>query len=136
MEVRRWRALETLLDRPWFSRVWVLQEVGLGRRVVAFVGRTRIDLAAIIQICVLQGVRLDLYGIEVHPSVGRLVEAFLYFWPCLTTHRDSWLSERPILKHFLPYYQSTPSTFIDIMRMARGFKASDSRDYVYALLGD
>ena len=49
----RWQAFSNLLSRPWFSRVWVLQEVGLAKTAVAFVGASSILLSEIVQTCLL-----------------------------------------------------------------------------------
>lgn len=40
---RRWTALAKVLDRPWFSRYWVVQEVMLNREVVVQCGNDRLD---------------------------------------------------------------------------------------------
>lgn len=37
-----WKALKMLFDRPWFQRVWCIQEIRLSRDAVFFWGRERI----------------------------------------------------------------------------------------------
>jgi len=34
-----WQPLEALLRRPWFQRIWVLQEVALGKNCIVACGR-------------------------------------------------------------------------------------------------
>jgi len=36
--LQEWKAIERLLSRRWFHRVWVLQEVALSRRLVIYCG--------------------------------------------------------------------------------------------------
>jgi hypothetical protein len=36
---RAWKALRALINRPWFSRIWIIQEVALSRRAVVMCGR-------------------------------------------------------------------------------------------------
>ena len=38
----RWEYLGNLFDRPWFSRVWVLQKVSFARAAVAHCGKKQI----------------------------------------------------------------------------------------------
>ncbi|KAK0254812.1 hypothetical protein LTR12_001921 [Friedmanniomyces endolithicus] len=38
-----WTALSVLLGRPWFARMWVLQEVGVSGRVVVRCGEAQVD---------------------------------------------------------------------------------------------
>jgi hypothetical protein len=35
---KRWKAIATLIQLPWFTRAWVLQEVGLAVHPIAFYG--------------------------------------------------------------------------------------------------
>src|SRR5947207_10371237 len=39
----KWRALLELMQRPWFSRRWVVQEIALGRKAVIYCGRDKIS---------------------------------------------------------------------------------------------
>ncbi|KAF4438881.1 HET-domain-containing protein [Fusarium austroafricanum] len=38
-----WMYLKGLLERPWFRRLWVLQEVAYGKKVVLIAGEERVD---------------------------------------------------------------------------------------------
>ncbi len=38
-----WTALSVLLGRPWFARMWVLQEVGVSGHVVVQCGEAQLD---------------------------------------------------------------------------------------------
>ena len=40
---QKWRALLELMQRPWFSRRWVVQEIALARKAVIYCGRDRIS---------------------------------------------------------------------------------------------
>ncbi|KIN08278.1 hypothetical protein OIDMADRAFT_16579, partial [Oidiodendron maius Zn] len=43
-------SIAKLTHRPYFSRLWVLQEVGLGKSVVALLGNTEIDFVLLLKI--------------------------------------------------------------------------------------
>ena len=40
---RKWRALLELMQRPWFSRRWVVQEIALAKTAVIYCGRDQIS---------------------------------------------------------------------------------------------
>jgi hypothetical protein len=46
----RWEALMRFLDSPWFSRLWVLQEVGLASSAVSFCGSFSQAFSEIVQV--------------------------------------------------------------------------------------
>jgi len=136
LDVSRWQAFKNLLDRPWFGRVWVLQEVGLARSAMAFVGRSMISIDEIVQLGLLKTTRPDLYHIPVTPNVGRLCDAFFSIWSSFRGP-GSWLQKRPILREYAAFHQRTVGdTFVDVLDTARKFEATDERDFVYAFLGN
>ena len=42
-----WKALASLVSRPWFTRVWVIQEVGVSPQATVHIGEHSMDWAAI-----------------------------------------------------------------------------------------
>ena len=38
-----WKRYEGLINRPWFSRVWVLQEIGLASSAIVMSGKDEMD---------------------------------------------------------------------------------------------
>jgi hypothetical protein len=120
----KWTAVRRLLDRMWFRRVWVVQELGLSRRATFYCSDA-------------QFTRTELY------EFVRLLEY----------HRDGIFMTYDIDVRLLRlgkrYYNATwgggrielgsdpqqAETFFDIMAQTRGLKCTDRRDSVYAFLG-
>jgi hypothetical protein len=42
-----WAALSRLYNAPWFSRVWVIQELATSRKAIVFVGDNAIDWGSV-----------------------------------------------------------------------------------------
>ncbi|KAI0412591.1 HET-domain-containing protein [Xylaria grammica] len=97
--------LERLLERRYFSRVWVLQEVALARTAMVICGHRKIGWT---QLC----------NIELEtPALQRVVQ------------------RSPVLKMKETALYTTPGRLIDLLDISRGCKANDPRDKVYAILG-
>ncbi|RYP52665.1 hypothetical protein DL768_002221 [Monosporascus sp. mg162] len=100
------QAILTLLQRPWFQRIWVLQEVAAARHVLIKCGSTEIDGYAFCS--GLSALRLS-YG--THANLQALV--------CSTTY----LIRRAVFRSS------------ELMDMYHTRKAKEHHDKVYALLG-
>src|SRR5258708_432553 len=48
LTLKKWNGLRDLVERPWFTRLWVLQEVGLSRRAIAFCGNYSVEFGEIV----------------------------------------------------------------------------------------
>ncbi|KAH7095503.1 heterokaryon incompatibility protein-domain-containing protein [Paraphoma chrysanthemicola] len=103
------RALYSLLNQAWFTRVWIIQEVTNARAARIYCGIGSVSTRAFT-------VMLSLVGIE-PPSH---CQAILDVMPG-PSRKYSWWSEKPNLA--------------TLMYKFRDFKASDPRDCVYGLLG-
>lgn len=116
-----WRALKALLTRPWFSRMWILQELGVALSATVVCGNQRIswhEVSNMIDHMHTTGLWLILFGSSGwKPSVlayGRLRSL-------LSIRND-------VSKH------GTISS-IDALWASRDFEATDPRDKFYALIG-
>ena len=113
-----WKGLSDILRRPWFVRLWVVQEVALARSVVLCCGSNIIsfnEFASLINL--LKRRRLtQLVEVDGATSAGR------YALRIFRRFIESKKTGRPI----------SP---IDIMQEARSHKASEHVDKVYAVLG-
>lgn len=107
---RAYAALEELLARPWFRRVWVLQEVASARSAVILCGAKEVSARTFAQMPALLG----LENIDTH------VQAVLDIMPGPLRQKSWWTSNRE-LKTLLWKFRSS--------------QASDPRDRIYALLG-
>lgn len=119
-----WTAINRMLDRPWFARVWVVQELGLARDAVFHCGDecfTRADLQEFTSLLNRSNMRL----IKPHNLNLQMLHLGQDYW------RSCWGNTRLELG-------SDPKeaeTFFDILARARGLSCTDPRDTVYAFLG-
>ncbi|CZR60246.1 uncharacterized protein PAC_10142 [Phialocephala subalpina] len=118
LEDPRWKSFAKLMNRPWFKRAWVLQEVGLAKDPVALYGqmefsyRDAMNLARWVARCAsgLQSkVPISLFAIH--------------------TDWEDWSSDWRE-KSTYPTY-----TLLEFLSQARGLKCHDPRDQIYAFLG-
>jgi hypothetical protein len=119
----RWTALARFLQRPWFQRVWIVQEITLAKDVLMICGDIGIQwkpLAAIISIIVGKGLdrlmALESLGEEHQQPEGLMSTVIIYSMKAL---RDS---QRPIELQYS-------------LLNCYNFKATNPRDHVWALLG-
>ena len=113
-------ALEKLLFRPWFTRVWVLQEVASASSVRVLCGSRDIsfDKIVAIQWANFREARANRRGIGFDPEA-------VFAMDCvheMQRHRC------------LPDKVQSVNGFIDVVRRAQRCYATDPRDKIYALL--
>ncbi|KAH7385486.1 heterokaryon incompatibility protein-domain-containing protein [Phaeosphaeria sp. MPI-PUGE-AT-0046c] len=101
--------LRELMQRPWFERVWILQEVARARRAIISTGNWAISSPIFVVAPILINVIPDPH-----------CQAVLEIMPG-TSRNCSWWSQKRDL--------------YTILRKFRRSKASDPRDMIYALLG-
>ncbi len=111
-----WAAMIRWLNRPWFWRVWTIQEARVAKFAVVYFGPHSIDLAIVDSVLSLHISRDDN-----HDLAGHLDEAF----------RLPGLSVRLNKSNTFNYNCS----LLDLLLMSRRHQATDLRDKVYGLLG-
>jgi hypothetical protein len=112
-----WRAMEYLLKRPWFSRVWVVQEIAMSQNTTIFCGKAAFkwtDLSQIVSFLCRAG-RQHIFD---HPSGNGLLAASY-----LARTRDAANSVGP------------GPELVDLIIAHRRSGATDPRDKIFALLG-
>lgn len=107
---RAYTALEELLARPWFRRVWILQEVASARSAVVVCGAKHVPARTFAQMPALLGLE----------KVDSHVQAVLDIMPGPLRHKSWWTSNRDLKT---------------LLRKFRSSQAGDPRDRIYALLG-
>lgn len=100
-----WRALYKLTQRPWFSRVWVLQEVAVARRATIVCGREQLCWSVLLQIK--------------SETLLELNRALGHEWS------QVWAVEKC----------RTPDTLPNLLSRTLGSRSSEPRDKIYALVG-
>ncbi|KAF7863137.1 hypothetical protein EAF04_007220 [Stromatinia cepivora] len=111
----KWAALEKLLLRPWWTRVWTLQEYLVPRKFVFQCGNEMIDRRKL---------TLAMSAIS---SCRRIDETLLAH----KAFQAPWIRRR-----VLQWYQrGAPIQLIGLMGYISDYKASDPRDRIYSVLG-
>ncbi|KAJ0110187.1 hypothetical protein J7T55_000619 [Diaporthe amygdali] len=98
--------LESFFKRPYFSRVWVVQEVAMSKRITIMCGDIAVEWTKFMQIEHLRRIYTSSFH-DTFPTMLRLEEQFI----------------------------SRSATVLDVLVLGRSCEASDTRDKVFALLG-
>ena len=125
-------ALRNLFRRPWFSRLWVLQEVSLATSAWLFYGAVSINFSEVVQSAFILSLLPDLQG--KYPT-GMLLDAFQAIFSTYAKE-NAWIQEKHVLRHSQNYLQEAFKTGLsEILLAGRGFQASNPLDHIYAFLG-
>lgn len=117
-----WKALLKLMQRPWWSRAWIIQEYAVAPRVIFLCGLARLDG--------------DVFNQAMEHWIDYRYNAKVpYRWQHLVRHIlltpiNHLLSTRHQYQSSSPQAKPAP---IDILYRSRGSRASDPRDKVYSL---
>jgi ankyrin repeat protein len=109
LERQQRAGLVTLLDRPWFRRVWVLQEVANARAATVVCGSKTVPARIFAMIPAFLGVNPDTH-----------CQSVLDVMPGYSRQRSWWSRKRDLSTLLIKF---------------GGSEATDTRDMVYALLG-
>lgn len=135
LSVERWQATLTMFSLPWFSRVWVLQEVGLAATAVFYCGEHSIDWSDIVEYSMLATMRADLESVPVLIPWGRIVDPFLLLW-CTFGTKKSWRFERRFINQIASASGNNARVhLLTVLFSGLAFDATDARDRIYAFLG-
>ena len=115
-----WEAMQSLFSRPWFSRMWIIQEVVLSSRVVMILGEYSMPWEL-----VTESIRAY-YGLQLAHS--------------------TWAQCEKVMQRFLKYCETVSTimtvktdfqsrSLFNLLKSFRCCYSSDPRDKVYALLG-
>ena len=126
-EAQDWKALVLLLCRPWFRRVWIIQEYALAQNLTIVYGNTVLpweDLYVTVLWLNKHGMfaHLAALGDDLFPN-GREValRASVNFFNIVHIRNG--------------IQRGTPKSFSRCLRHVRAFEATDPRDRAYGLLG-
>jgi len=129
-----WKALHSLFERPWFLRVWIIQEFALPRDLLMICGEWELEgdlLAQMAMIPTLNHSRQALGGLETVEGSD-----FARAW----LHQELLLRCRHSLGHSLLYrdfdaLREHALGRMELLWSCRHCKATDPRDHYFALLG-
>lgn len=119
-----WIDVGKLLGRPWFERLWIIQEAVLSHRVGFICGRRRItwEELSMFAICIVDN---NLEGL-LDPENTLEQEA-----------HESGLTRFRMIDGMLDFHRSHPrqSSLLAALVEGRGSRATDPRDKVYGIMG-
>ncbi|KAL2757799.1 hypothetical protein ACRALDRAFT_1079888 [Sodiomyces alcalophilus JCM 7366] len=128
-----------LFGLPWFSRVWVLQEVGLATAATAYWGDASLDFAEIATFISNTYFTDDLRHFLGPDTAALLAGAPLYaLWNVWSTYekKNSWMYRKPELRAFADQLAAVCHIdFVLVLEASRYFNATNHLDHVYAFLG-
>lgn len=114
----RWKALGTMLKKPWFTRAWVLQEAGLAKDSRVLYDKAEFSYRDLM--------RLNVWMERCAPNLK--ARASVSF----EVVHGSWLDWSPDWQRTSPHPNET---FLDLLGQAQFLACQDRRDHVYAFLG-
>ena len=109
VETQQFKGLKALLGRPWFKRVWILQEVANARAAIVVCGTHSVSARIFAVMPFLLGIKLDPHCqavLDILPGASR---------------RESWFHQKRDLRTLLVRFNNS--------------EATDPRDKIFALLG-
>jgi hypothetical protein len=105
-----WReGMELILRRPWFRRIWILQEIANARAAIVFCGNKSVSARTFTHVPSLLGLQPDTH-----------CQAVLDIMPGLSRKESWWKDKRDLYTLLVKF---------------RNSEATDERDIIYALLG-
>lgn len=137
-ELNRGLYLAKLMDRPWFSRVWVVQEVALSKKAKLYWGDATMDFADLVELaCFYDGNSnvVDLMG----GNITALGFMRLLFRCVYRTYGKTrlWGDNEPYyFKRLARQHPLHSGLFLDILLIGKSLSASEVQDHIYAFLGN
>jgi ankyrin repeat protein len=103
------QGIGSILERPWFWRIWILQEIANARAAIVLCGSKSVSARIFAQFP-------SLIGLQPHPHC----QAVLDIMPGLSREESWWGQKRDLHTLLVKFHKS---------------EATDKRDVIYALLG-
>lgn len=119
-----WSALGDFLGRPWWNRVWILQEILLAKRARIICGRWLVNW-------------LDIFSavltfMDCQDYMDEIAEANISDQP---KELQSFRWKAGVLTHFRLPDPADPAVFKDFLNISKNRDSSDPRDKIYGFLG-
>jgi hypothetical protein len=132
----RWAKVRTLIDLPWFSRVWVVQEVALAKSCSLMWGNHELDIADLVELCCWSETRPDIKTITGDWGSGMLLNLFDDFYATYG-NSNSWTTSKPLLRYQMGIGRANMDniSLSGLLRSSGTINATDPRDHIYAFLG-
>jgi hypothetical protein len=128
----RWNKVRTLVDMPWFKRLWVIQEAALAKQCTLLWDNNQLSLAEVCEISYFLHYRADLGNLVVKLNTGRVCDQF----DTQRTYQsaNSWMRTKPLIK--VEHRRYNNMLFLDALRSGRNMNSTFGVDRVFAFLGN
>lgn len=141
----RWMAFMTMINSPYFKRLWILQEVGFAESAIVMYGAISTAFSKMMSLAVTVDQRSSHSFLADHaPEISQaqsqcyvLSQAFQDVWTAFRA-QNKWIEESPILsniRYAVLHGTEDKHLLLWLLNLGRSKNASDPRDYIYALLG-
>lgn len=124
MQHSHWISVRWLLERPWFTRVWVVQELGLSRYAEFYCGFHSFSRN-----------EFDHFERVLTNSKAGLSIWIDFDLKIIHLGGDYWRSAWSNVRIELGEDEQEAENFFDILRSARGLQCTEQKDLIYAFLG-
>jgi hypothetical protein len=127
-DVEEWGRIFEIYNRPWFSRLWVVQEVALARSAIVLWDDCEISWEWIGLAAAIIRTNYDAIAavIQSHPKIHIQSSMHKGIINCYLMFR---------LSKSQKYIPAIQLTFCELLKLTRHFGCRDDRDRVYGLLG-
>jgi hypothetical protein len=127
-----WLSVAEMMKRPWFQRVWVIQEVGCARKAIICFGKVETEWAAFMRLISWLYINVKQRQMSATTSgaiatIGMDIGSVLYSWLSYDTSRDCFGVISTLR-------QMNPS-LLEIVDLARNRKCARAVDHLYAFVG-
>jgi hypothetical protein len=127
----KWDMVRHLMDSEWFTRVWVLQEVGLARAAMILWGESSMNWSQLVELMLFVAWRVDVGAHTGNVKSGTIYDVYEDVWRSFE-NKDTWRDELPLTRSMNK--TADGQTLIEILNDGRVYQASDQRDRIYAFL--
>lgn len=132
-------AIKELYQLAWFTRVWILQEVGLATVATAFWGSSKIDFGEIGEFIYHAMLHKNLTTVlprDVQDIISGSPYYALYNVWFTYNKKNSWVSRSPVLSPQVRWLiENTTVDMLLVLEASRRLNATNPLDHVFAFLG-
>ncbi|KAL8957983.1 MAG: hypothetical protein Q9193_004870 [Seirophora villosa] len=127
----KWGMVRRMMHSAWFTRVWVLQEVGLARSAVVHYGNVSMNFSYLVEFILFVALRADVAARIGNFGAAMIWDIFIGIWRSFG-NEVTWRNDLPLTR--LLNNSAYPLSFLDVLAVARRHQATDQRDRIYAFL--
>lgn len=143
-ELATWIALPSFIQRPWFSRVWIVQELALARTLTLYCGKKQLEWSVL-----REGIEAFLRRIGIHLNTSSTdvslerIFTLIGIRSLVTEHTEyPPTRSRKLVEYGINDIREDretnyigPGDLLQFVQATRLFGATDPRDRIYAMFG-